>query len=176
MESERGMTVQRLDAVIGMGANQGRPRANLVRAVRRLESTGEVVAVSSLYETAPVGGPPQPNYMNAALRLGYEGVPRQLLDALLEIERAAGRQRRERWGPRVLDLDILWIQGVVYDEPGLSLPHPRLRERAFALRPLLDVAPEAIDPRDGTPYRRVLADLGLGGVARLAEHWLQEPG
>ncbi len=166
--------MQRLDAVIGLGANLGERRATLQGAVRRLAALGEVVAVSSLYETDPVGGPPQPAYLNAAIRLGYEGSPAQLLSALLAIERDAGRERRERWGPRLLDLDILWIRGVVCSEPGLAVPHPSLRERAFALRPLLDVASDARDPSDGTLYSRVLDDLGATGVAELEQGWAAE--
>ena len=172
MESERGLKAQPLDAVIGLGANLGGRRAALEGAVRRFTKLGEVVAVSSLYETAPVGGPPQPAYLNAALRLHYGGSPRELLAASLEIERDAGRERRERWGPRLLDLDILWLDGVVCSEPGLSVPHPRLRERAFALCPLLDVAPDARDPSDGALYRRVLADLGRTGVVELERGWV----
>lgn len=165
MESERGLKAQRLDAVIGLGANLGERRATLEGAVRSIAKLGEVVAVSALYETAPVGGPQQPAYLNAALRLRYGGSARELLEALLEVERATGRVRRERWGPRILDLDILWLEGVACSEPGLSVPHPRLRERAFALCPLLDVAPDARDPSDGELYRRVLADLGRTGLA-----------
>jgi 2-amino-4-hydroxy-6-hydroxymethyldihydropteridine diphosphokinase len=166
--------LQRLDAVIGLGANLGDRRATLQGAVRRLAAIAEVVAVSSLYETVPVGGPPQPAYLNAAIRLSYEGSPRALLAALLAIERDAGRERRERWGPRILDLDILWIRGVVCSEPGLAVPHPRLRERAFALYPLRDVAADARDPSDGMFYTRVLDDLGAAGVAELEQSWVAE--
>lgn len=175
MESERGLKEQRFDAVIGLGANLGERRATLEGAVRHLARLGEVVAVSSLYQTEPVGGPQQPAYLNAALRLHCSGSPRGLLGALLEIERDAGRERRERWGPRILDLDILWVEGVVCSEPGLSVPHPRLRERAFALCPLLDVAPDASDPSDGALYRRVLADLGRSGVVELERGWAGTP-
>lgn len=175
MESERGLKAQRLDAVIGLGANLGERRAALEGAFGHIAELGEVVAVSALYETAPVGGPQQPEYLNAALRLFFDGTPRELLGALLVIERDAGRERRERWGPRILDLDILWLDGVICSEPGLTIPHPRLRERAFALCPLLDVAPDARDPSDGAPYRRVLADLGRDGVVELERAWVGTP-
>lgn len=90
--------------------------------------------------------------MNAALLVDWEGEPILLLDALLAIEAELGRVRDVRWGPRVIDLDVLWIEGVVIGHPRLVVPHPRLHERAFALAPLLEVAPEAADPRTGTRY------------------------
>jgi 2-amino-4-hydroxy-6-hydroxymethyldihydropteridine diphosphokinase len=132
---------------------------------------GYIEAVSSLYDTVPVGGPPQPRYLNAAARLRTALSPRELLGALLGIERSEGRERRERWGPRPLDLDILWIAGLFVDEPGLTVPHPRLAERAFALLPLLEVAPDATDPRTGRPLSDLVSALDASGVIRLAETW-----
>ena len=172
MESERAVSVQRLDVVIGLGANLGDARRALARATRALARIGEVSAVSALYETLPVGGPPQPNYLNAAVRMSVVASPPDLLARLLELERDAGRERRERWGPRCLDLDILWIDGMTCNEVGLTVPHAHLRDRAFALMPLLDVAPSAVDPTDGCPYARVLADLGTRGVAQLERDWV----
>ena len=129
--------------VVGLGSNLGDREATLLRAERILAARQDidVIARSALYATAPVG-PPQPDYLNAALRLETELSPRELLDVLLEIERLLGRVRAERWGPRTLDLDILFWTGGEVDEPGLRVPHPRLAERAFAVAPLLDVAPE----------------------------------
>lgn len=100
--------------------------------------------MSRVYETAPVGGPEQGAFLNAAIAVEWEGEPLALLEALQEIERALGRTRAVRWGPRTIDLDVLWIEGgrTVRDER-LVVPHPRLSERAFAARPLLDVAPDA---------------------------------
>jgi 2-amino-4-hydroxy-6-hydroxymethyldihydropteridine diphosphokinase len=98
-------------------------------------------------------------FLNAAIRLSTSLDPAGLLAALLGIEQKLGRVRRERWGPRTIDLDILWIEGTVVDSGDLTVPHPELRRRAFALRPLLEVAPQAADPRDGTPYHQVLATL-----------------
>ena len=116
-----------------------------VLGVRDADATPDVRVTrrSTLYETAPVG-PPQPNYLNAALRVDFRLGARALLERCLEIERAHGRDRaRElRWGPRTLDLDILYIDGEEIEESDLVVPHPRLEERAFALVPLLDVAPE----------------------------------
>jgi 2-amino-4-hydroxy-6-hydroxymethyldihydropteridine diphosphokinase len=155
-------------AVIGLGANLGDPRAAFRRAAAALDEGGDrVLARSALFSTRPVGGPPQPDFLNAALLVESARTPRGVLDRILDIERAAGRVRDVRWGPRTLDLDLLWIDGVAVDEPGLQVPHPRLAERAFALAPLLDVAPEARDPRDGVPYAGALARLGGSGVTRL---------
>lgn len=144
--------------MIGLGSNLGDRGALLARARVELALLGEVLAASSLYETTPVG-PPQPMFLNAAIRLSTSLEPAGLLAALLGIEQKLGRVRRERWGPRSIDLDILWIQGMVVANDDLTVPHPELRRRAFALRPLLDVAPQATDPRDGTSYREVLATL-----------------
>jgi 2-amino-4-hydroxy-6-hydroxymethyldihydropteridine diphosphokinase len=128
--------------VVGLGSNLGDRRATLRSACDALAALPgcELQACSALYETEPVG-PPQPRYLNAAVRLASELGPRELLACLLEIERRHGRQRRERNGPRTLDLDILWASRAYTDE-GLTVPHARLPERAFALAPLLDVAPE----------------------------------
>lgn len=134
-------------AVVGLGGNLGDPAQAFLSAEAMLAATPgvRVAARSRLYETAPVG-PPQPNYLNAAIRLDLdlELDARALLARCLEIERAHGRDRtrEERWGPRTLDLDILFVEGETIDEDDLVVPHPRLPERAFALVPLLDVAPE----------------------------------
>jgi len=120
-------------------------------AVRAVATRVHVVAGSRVYETAPVG-PPQPDYLNAALLVETDLAPEALLDALLAVERELGRERRARWGPRVLDLDVLWIEGIAVDTPRLVVPHPHLRERAFALAPMLELVPDARDPRTGEPY------------------------
>jgi 2-amino-4-hydroxy-6-hydroxymethyldihydropteridine diphosphokinase len=153
-----------LRAVVGIGANLGDRLATMRRAVRRIEDeVGRVEARSRAYETAPVGGPVQPSFLNAAVLVTFDGTPLELLDRLLGIEVSLGRVRAERWGPRVIDLDLLWIDGVAVDVPRLTVPHPRLRERAFAVRPLLDVAPEARDPVSGAAYRVPAGDLHDAG-------------
>jgi 2-amino-4-hydroxy-6-hydroxymethyldihydropteridine diphosphokinase len=142
--------------VIALGANLGDRAATLHAAVAALRADPglTVLAESPHYETPPAGGPPQPDYLNAAVLLATALPARVLLDRALAIERTLGRVRPDpiRWGPRTMDLDLLWIEGEVHHEPGLEVPHPRLRERPFALRPLLDVAPDARDPRTGEPY------------------------
>jgi len=167
MESEASTRTVPLDVVIGLGSNLGDSELTLRRALTELAALGRVEAVSSLYRTTPVGGPPQADFLNAAVRLLFVGSPESLLAEAHRIERLAGRERRERWGPRTLDLDILWIAGLSVAGQGLHVPHARLRERAFALRPLLDVAPEARDPVSGETYRSALERLGSAGVERL---------
>ncbi len=148
-----------LRAVVGLGANVGDRMATMRAAARHLSSVARVEKLSRVYDTAPVGGPPQPHFLNAAALVVYAGEPLALLDALLAIEARFGRVRVERWGPRALDLDLLWIDGVAIDSPRLVVPHPRLHERAFALVPLLEVAPDARDPRSGQSYAAPPGDI-----------------
>ncbi len=145
--------------VVGLGANLGDRLASLRAAVQELRAVARVDRVSRVYETAPVGGPPQPAFLNAAALLAHDGSPARMLDALLAIEARLGRVRAERWGPRVIDLDLLWIDGVSWQSARLVVPHPRLRERAFALGPLLELVPDAIDPRTGEPFALPPGDL-----------------
>jgi 2-amino-4-hydroxy-6-hydroxymethyldihydropteridine diphosphokinase len=147
------------DLVIGFGANLGDRLATLCEARSRILTLGRIVATSALYESRPVG-PAQPDFLNGAVRLETELAPEALLDSLLDVERELGRVRRERWGPRTIDLDILWGRGLLLSEPRLIVPHPELEKRAFALLPLLDVAPEAANP-SGVPYRAISATLDL---------------
>lgn len=147
--------------VVALGSNLGDRHEHLrsaVRAIALLPGT-RVERVSELRETAPVGGPPQGTYLNGALLLTTPLPPLALLDALLAIERDHGRERRELNGPRTLDLDLLWSPGLTLDEPRLTLPHPRLHERRFALEPLVELCPDARSPRDGALYADLLAAL-----------------
>jgi 2-amino-4-hydroxy-6-hydroxymethyldihydropteridine diphosphokinase len=150
--------------VIGIGSNLGDRAGNLALAVARLgeDARVDVLARSLVYVTPPAGGPPQGDYLNCAALVSTALPARELLLRTLAIEHALGRVRPDpvRWGPRTIDLDILWIEGEAIDEPGLTVPHPRLGERAFALRPLLDVVPDAVDPTTGARY----ADLPAARV------------
>lgn len=148
--------------MIGLGANLGERVESLRAAVMELTDVPgvRVLARSRVYETAPVG-PPQPDYLNAAILVECTRPLGELLTSLLEIERGLGRERRERWGPRTIDLDILWAEDTVLDTPQLTVPHAHLHERAFAVKPLVDVAPDATDPRTRTRY----ADLDLPDAA-----------
>jgi 2-amino-4-hydroxy-6-hydroxymethyldihydropteridine diphosphokinase len=147
-------------AYVGLGANLGDREATIRRAVELLAATPgiEIVAVSTLRETDPVGYADQPRFLNGAVVLETELAPRALLDRLLEVERALGRVRGEgpRFGPRTIDLDLLLHGDEVVDEPGLVLPHPRLAERRFVLEPLHELDPGLTLP-DG---RRVSKLLG----------------
>jgi 2-amino-4-hydroxy-6-hydroxymethyldihydropteridine diphosphokinase len=134
-------------AYLGLGSNLGDRLAYLQSAVDALGAAGEaVVAVSRVYETAPVGGPPQDAYLNAVVVLETELDPHGLLELAQRIERDARRVRAERWGPRTLDVDVLLYDDVRLDGPDLTLPHPRMGERGFVLAPLRDVAPALVDP------------------------------
>ena len=133
-------------AYVGLGANLG-DREGTIRAA--LAALPGVVAVSELRETEPVGVVDQPPFLNGAAALETELSARELLEALQEVERGLGRERRERWGPRTIDLDLLLYADETIDEPGLTVPHPRLHERRFALEPLLDLEPELVIPGHG---------------------------
>jgi 2-amino-4-hydroxy-6-hydroxymethyldihydropteridine diphosphokinase len=164
-----------LDCVLGLGSNLGNRAGYLRGAVAQLQLHAQITAVSALYETDPLG-PQQPDYLNAAVRLTTRLAPHPLLELLLNIERAAGRERLERWGPRTLDLDLLFISGRAVEEPGLVVPHRELTRRAFALLPLLDVMPEARDPVTGDLYRELAKQLDRTGVRELSNSragWLE---
>jgi 2-amino-4-hydroxy-6-hydroxymethyldihydropteridine diphosphokinase len=144
-------------AVIGIGANLGDRLATMREAVRLVDGASglRLIARSHVYETAPVGVVDQPAFLNAAICVSCTLSPLALLDALLAVERALGRTRSSsdvRWGPRAIDLDVLWIEGVALAGSRLVVPHPRLHERAFALVPMLEIVPAAIDPRSGQPF------------------------
>ena len=116
----------------------------------------DVQALSSVYETEPVGYADQPAFWNMAVRICTGLSPQELLARLIGIEQGMGRQRSFRNAPRIIDLDILLYDDVVQDDPGLQLPHPRMTERAFVLRPLTELAPSLRDPRTGRFYRELL--------------------
>ncbi|HLG07372.1 MAG TPA: 2-amino-4-hydroxy-6-hydroxymethyldihydropteridine diphosphokinase [Gaiellaceae bacterium] len=137
---------------VGLGANIGQREETLRRAVELLgqEAEIDVIAVSELRETDPVGVVDQPRFLNGAVAIETTLPPRELLDTLLRIERELGRVRgEERWGPRTVDLDLLVYGDQVVDEPGLRVPHPRLHERRFALEPLVELDPELEIPGRG---------------------------
>jgi 2-amino-4-hydroxy-6-hydroxymethyldihydropteridine diphosphokinase len=161
--------------VVGLGSNLGDRRATLLAAIGAMTATErvEVIARSSLWQTSPVGGPPQDDFYNAAVLLRTSVDPKAMLATLLAIEARFGRQRSGRNLPRTLDLDLLWIDGVAVTLPSLEVPHPRLRQRAFALAPLVEVAPDAVDPGTGTAYSAILAKLDQRGIRRLP--WGEPP-
>ena len=158
-----------LQAVVGLGANLGDRLATLRRAAAELRRVATLERASHVYESASVG-PAQPDFLNAAVLLTHSGGAEALLDDLLSIEARLGRVRRERWGPRLIDLDLLWAGATLVRTPRLVVPHPHLRERAFAVLPLLDVVPDAVDPETGQPY------LVPAGDVRKTEWPLIDPG
>ena len=147
-------------AFIGIGSNLGDRERAIDDALRLLDAHAgiDVVAVSAIRETDPVGVVDQPRFLNAAARLETQLSPRQLLERLLGIERELGRVRVERYGPRTIDLDLLVYGDEVVDEPGLRVTHPRLHERRFVLEPLNDLDPALVVPGLGQ-IRALLAEL-----------------
>lgn len=148
-------------AVIALGANLGDARAALSGASEAIEATPgiELIAQSSVYATAPIGGVEQPDYLNAVVIVETSLSPRELLDALHAIENIWHRTRKVRWGPRTLDLDLIDYRGVTSDDLELTLPHPRAHERAFVLVPWLEVDPGAELSGFG-PVAALIPDLG----------------
>ena len=156
-----------VEAAIGLGGNVGDKRANLDRAVERLAAVPgvRVVARSGYYRTEPWGITEQDWFLNACLVVETTLSPADLLAACLAVETSLGRRRAERWGPRIIDLDILTFGGRTIDEPGLEVPHPRLMERAFVLAPLAELRPDL--SVGGVRVADALATVGAGGVERL---------
>jgi 2-amino-4-hydroxy-6-hydroxymethyldihydropteridine diphosphokinase len=133
-----------MKAVVSLGANIGDPKANLDLAVALLREATDVIAVSSYLQTKPVGGPEQPDYLNAVAIVESESPAKDLLAVLNGIETAMGRTREIHWGPRVIDLDLIQYGGLLVSDEKLTLPHPRAHERRFVLAPWFEIEPEAI--------------------------------
>ena len=137
------------DAYLGLGSNLGDRLAHLRAGLVGLRALGRLGAVSSMYETAPIGGPPQDPYLNMVVKLETDHDPAELLVRTAAIEDAAGRERPSPAAPRTLDIDLLLFGDVELDEPGLRVPHPRMLARRFVIEPLLEIWPKAVLP-DGT--------------------------
>lgn len=155
--------------VLALGSNIGDRQANLQAGINHLASAPglRLGAVSAIFETTPVGGPAQPDYLNAVLLADSDLPARSILDHCQAAERALGRLREERWGPRTLDVDLIACDDEVSSDPVLTLPHPRAHERAFVLAPWLDVDPAAHLVGVGS-VADLLAKADMTGVTRLA--------
>ena len=145
---------------IGIGANIGRVRENFVRALRSIEKCAHVVTLSSLYESDPVGPQDQPRFTNAVVKVETELSPFELLDHLKAIEREIGRKKTKKWGPRVIDLDIIFYGDLVISTDSLVIPHPRAHERRFVLEPLLEIEPAAWHPAKKMSVKDICSGLG----------------
>lgn len=155
-------------AYLALGGNLGDPALAMARALAALAADGAVriVAVSSLYRTPPWGKTDQPDFLNAVAEIATRRPPQDLLALCLAAERVLKRVRRERWGPRTIDIDILLYGDRTIHEDGLDVPHPRMAERAFVLVPLAEIAPGILV--DGIAARERLAALDTGGIERIA--------
>jgi 2-amino-4-hydroxy-6-hydroxymethyldihydropteridine diphosphokinase len=152
-------------AYVAIGSNQNDPQSQVKQALVRLAALPGTCSlqVSRLYKTRPLGPQDQPDFVNAAAGMLTQLSARELLDALLLTEEAMGRKRRERWGPRVIDLDLIWMPGEIIEEPGLTLPHPGVSTRNFVLYPLADIAPTLAIPGHGnvSELLRAVGDDGM---------------
>ena len=156
----------RTRVAIGLGSNLGDRHSHIASGIQSLSMVGDVVSVSALYETEAQGGPEQGSFLNAVAVADTDLPPRKLLEALLSIEQDHGRRRRERWGPRTLDLDILIYGRENIDETGLRVPHPELTNRRFALQPLVEAWPGVVLP-DGTLLETFLDSVSDQGVDQI---------
>lgn len=157
-----------IDAYVALGSNLGDPLAQLRRATSALAGLPEtrLAAISAVYRSAAIGPGTQPEYLNAAVRLTTALAPLALLDHLQAIETSQGREREQRWGARTLDLDLLLYGDRSVDQPRLTVPHPRLTERPFALFPLADVATPKLVLPDGRELDKLLRDCPRGDLTR----------
>lgn len=152
---------------LSLGSNLGDRAANLVAAVERLGELGPVVARSSVYETEPVEVTGQPWFLNCAVAIETELMPRQFLSRALAIEQDLGRRRTQNKGPRTIDIDVLLFGGSIVDTPALTIPHPAMHERRFVLEPLMEIAPEVRHPVFKRTVREMLTALPpQGGAVR----------
>ncbi len=149
-----------------LGSNLGDRGAAIREAFRRLGGVCEDLVLSSIYETEPMYVAAQPRFLNAVAVGTTRRAPRELLAVVHDVELSLGRHRstEQHRGPRTIDVDILLYEGHLSDDPDLTLPHPRLTERAFVLVPLLELSPDLADPRTGEPYAAALARIGRAGV------------
>lgn len=140
---------------LSLGSNLGDRAANLQQAIEKLSDLGIVTAVSSFYDTEPVEMTNQPWFLNCAVRLDTEKMPRQLIAGILALEQSMGRQRKQQKGPRIIDIDVLLFGSSIVELPNLTIPHPRMHQRRFVLEPLAEIASDARHP----VFKRTIRDL-----------------
>jgi len=140
---------------LSLGSNLGDREANLRDAIERLRGVGNPIAISSFYETEPIDVVSQPWFLNCAVKLDTEKMPRQLIAAILSLEQEMGRLRKQQKAPRTIDIDILLFGSSIIDIPSLTIPHPRMHERRFVLEPLAEIAPDARHP----VFKRTIREL-----------------
>ncbi|MGA9509099.1 MAG: 2-amino-4-hydroxy-6-hydroxymethyldihydropteridine diphosphokinase [Candidatus Sulfotelmatobacter sp.] len=157
-------------AYLSLGSNLGKREAHLLEAERRLGALGRVAAVSSFYETEPVEFTEQPWFLNCAAALETGLTPQELMTAILGIEEAMGRQRIQKKGPRIIDIDILLFGNAVLASAEVSIPHPAMHERRFVLEPLAEIAPEARHPVLNKTIRELREALSSGAMVRKAKN------
>ncbi len=151
---------------LSLGSNLGDRAANLRTAIEKLSDLGTIVATSSFYETEPVELTSQPWFLNCAVKLDTEKMPRQLISAILNLEQGMGRQRKQQKGPRNIDIDILLFGTSIIEIPGLTVPHPKLHERRFVLEPLAEIASDVRHPIFKRSIRELRAALPPGQTVK----------
>ncbi len=159
--------------LLGLGTNLGDRRRHLQMAVRGLEAQMTVTAVSPIYQTAPFGNIPQPDFLNICVAAFSSSSPQLLLQFIKSLEIELGRKPAVRWGPRLIDIDILFYGAEIIDRPELQIPHLGIPERAFVLAPLADIAPDFIHPAFGKTAAELLTAVDVTDVQRLPEPLFQ---
>lgn len=146
---------------LGLGSNLGNREQYIQDAVAYIKDMPNVkdVTLSEIIETEPVGGPPQNNFLNAVLKLLYKGTPEELLDSIHIIETKLGRERKEKWGPRTIDIDILFFGDKIINKPNLTIPHPLLNKRRFVLVPFIQIDPDFVHPVYKKSIKKLLEEL-----------------
>ncbi len=160
-----------VQTAIALGSNLGESLTTLENALQILAETPGIILTSrsSWYRTKPVGGPPQPDYLNGCALLKVELNPHELLEILLATEQKFKRVRKEHWGARTLDLDLILYDDLILDTPSLQIPHPRMQERAFVLMPLAEIAPNWLEPVSGKTITQLLQEVDRSGVTEKLE-------
>ncbi len=157
--------------VLLLGSNQGNAMEFLFEAARRIgQSIGNITAESATYQTAPWGKTDQPDFLNRLVVVETDKKPTEIMQSILQIEADMGRTRAERWGPRIIDIDLLYAGSQVIDNPGLRVPHPEISKRRFALVPLSELIPDFIHPELGLSQRELLDRCNDSGLVEMAHY------